>query len=285
MIPHLKTYLCLTTALIGLLLGCQPPALPIDVQQEAPKLALASSVIDANTVFVAVTYSTNSLNTVAGNQLSVPSALVVLSSAESRDTLRQLYPGLYGATSLNLEPNSVYTLTVSDNVAGSSVTGSCSYVPLGTVNAVKPTVSRTASETTVSLRVDVQDDLSQTDYYVMNYSKVNPAAVPTAIGVSNFQAFGVSSIKKLELFSDADAVQGRIVRDFPLNIDPTDTLYTSVSRIEKGFYEYLTAYKRSGSGFIDLGSEPVTLPTNVVPGLGYFYLNETKRSSFILTSY
>ena len=272
--------------LAGLLLGCQPPALPIDVTQEAPKIALASTVLDANTVFVAATSSTNSLNIVTGNQLSISNALVVLSSATGRDTLRQLYPGLYGSTSLDLQPNAVYSLTVSDNVTGSNVTGSCSYVPLGTVNAVKPSVSRTTSETTVSLHVDVQDDPARTDYYVMSYGKQNPAVIPTAIGVSNFQAFGVSSNKKLELFSDADATQGRIVRDFTLDIEPTDTLYTSVSRIEKGFYDYLTAYKRSdGSAFIDLGSEPVTLPTNVIPGLGYFFLNETKRSSFILTSY
>jgi hypothetical protein len=43
-----------------------------------------------------------------------------------------------------------------------------------------------------------------------------------------------------------------------------------LANISKGYYEFLSAYRKSNQLIYQLLGEPVTLPTNVIIGYGYF---------------
>ena len=284
-------------AAFGLLLtACIPEPLDIAPQPTTREVALASTVVDSSSLLLTATYSLNSLLNLDEEgpgqdpiglvqSLVVDTATVLLSSAAGTDTLRQIFPGIYGSYSLNLQPYQQYHLQVRDATHGTTVTSSCLYLPQAEVKELTPTVTRTAPDTTVHLRLSVQDDPPRADYFLLSYTRTNPATVPSSLGGAKFSVLGADMEKKLELFTDAEVRDGQISRNFLLDAGSRDTLYVHVGRIEKGYYEFLTAYKRTGSILNQLTSEPITLPTNVQPGLGYFSLYDPTRAVFLLEKY
>ncbi|CAN5199646.1 hypothetical protein BH09BAC4_BH09BAC4_17200 [soil metagenome] len=278
-----------------LLSGCAKP-LAIEIEQTPAQIAISSSVIDAHTLFVTATYSINSLtNLNDGGTAQTPlnlvsnalvtDATIWTSSDTGIDTLRPFYDGLYGSYTLNLIPYKHYDLTVRDNSTGTTVMSATTYLPKIAVDTLRPSVMLTNADTIVHLHLAMDDDPARTDYYVLSYSHISPTSIPSALGGVNFSAILASPAKNLELFTDADAINNRIKLDFTLNANPSDTLYVHTGRIEKGYFEYLTAYKRTGSVITQLTNEPITLPTNILTGLGYFSLYEGSRSVFFLKEY
>lgn len=57
------------------------------------------------------------------------------------------------------------------------------------------------------------------------------------------------------------------------NYKPTDTLLVTLSNITKEHHDFLSAYKKRGSVFNSVLSEPIrTLPGNIEGGYGFFAL-------------
>jgi hypothetical protein len=44
----------------------------------------------------------------------------------------------------------------------------------------------------------------------------------------------------------------------------------TLSNVSKGYFDYLSARQRGGSGFAGALGEPITYPSNIVNGYGYF---------------
>lgn len=293
---RISSYLLGIPAFCLLFTACVPAPLDIEPQPATRELAIASTVVDSSTLLLTATYSLNSLlnltNGAAGQDTSelvsstlADGATVLLRSAAGTDTLAQLLPGIYGSVFLNLRPYERYTLQVLDATHELTVTSSCTYLPPVKVQELVPKVTRTATDTTVRLHVSVQDDPARTDYFLMSYSRTNPERVSSSVGQVALPNWDANAAKKLELFTDAEVSGGQVSRDFLLDANGRDTLYVHVGRIEKGYYEFLTAYKRTGSLLNQLTNEPITLPTNVRPGLGYFSLYAPTRAAFSLERY
>jgi hypothetical protein len=49
-----------------------------------------------------------------------------------------------------------------------------------------------------------------------------------------------------------------------------DTIVATLFNVTKDYYEYQNSYKRSKGLFTQIIGEPITLPTNVKNGYGYF---------------
>jgi len=71
-------------------------------------------------------------------------------------------------------------------------------------------------------------------------------------------------------FSDRQFPAGEVKQEVKLNALTSDTLVATVTNISKAFFEYIESRGRSNSSFL---SEPVSFPSNVVNGLGYFNLH------------
>ena len=284
-----------TAVLCSLLLfACRPKPIGIDVAQSGERIAIASTALDAHTVIISASYSVTSLFNLeeAGKggdsgiaAILVDSALVTIEDGFSIDTLEKVSPGLYRTTSVNLQSGNVYTLKVLDYKSGRYVQASTQYQPPLFIDSMKPFVDRRPRDTAVQLTLDLHDDRPGTDYYLMAYDKINPITIPSAIGSSNFAILNSDVQKRVEVFSDAEAIAGRITKTFNLEIGPRDTLFVQYGRITKGYYDFLASYKRSGSILTQATAEPVTLPSNIMNGLGYFSLYDPGWRGFVLRDF
>jgi hypothetical protein len=283
--------LMLTAIVLG---SCRPKPIAIDIAQGPPQIAIASTVLDAHTVYVAASYSITSLanlddtsngqSPIPLTSIQVDSALVTIISGEQTDTLTKVFPGLY-QTTLNLVSGNTYTLTVHDYKSGQTVAANTTYQSALTLDSMKPIITRRTRDTGIQLKLDLRDDRPGTNYYVVAYDNVNPQTIPSAIGSANFSILNADEMKRVEVFSDAEAVNGYISETFNIDLHATDTLYVQYGRIDKGYYDFLSSYKRSGSILTQATAEPVTLPTNIINGLGYFSLYDAGRAAFVLRDY
>jgi len=276
--------------------ACRPKPIGIDVAQAGEQIAIASTALDAHTVIISASYSITSLynleetgkgqdSGVAATNILLDSALVTISDGTATDTLTKVSPGLYRTISMNLVSGQFYTLKVRDHKSGQTVVASTQYQPPLVIDSMKPFVDRRPRDTAVQLIMDMRDDRPGTDYYLMAYDKINPATIPSAIGSANFAILNSDVQKRVEVFSDAEAIDGRITKTFNLEIGPRDTLFVQYGRITKGYYDFLASYKRSGSILTQATAEPVTLPTNIIAGLGYFSLYDSRWEGFVLREY
>ena len=127
---------------------------------------------------------------------------------------------------------------------------------------------RTATDTTLKVHFSVADNLSEENYYMVSY--YNTVASP--IYNSVFSNPNKNKFVLVELYSDKVVeVNGKIKVDKNFFIlDENDTLIIELANISKGYYEFLSAYKKSDQLIYQLLGEPVNLPTNINIGYGYF---------------
>lgn len=276
--------------------ACTPKPLDINVTQAPPKMVIANTVMDNNTLLLMATYSINSLNNLNDTSggaspsgiggMLIKNAMVVLRSDTRSDTLQKQTDGIYSSDHLGLIPYANYTLWVKDLDNGREIVASSAYSPAPEIMEIKPVITRTAEDTIVKIHIVMDNSPAYTGFFVMTYGTLNPKSASTLPGNAKFPVASVDAIKTLELFTGSDAINGTISIDFILNdIASDDTLFVQIGQIEKRYYEYLSAYKRTGSLFNQLTGEPITLPTNVLPGLGYFSLYEARRNIFFLKDF
>jgi len=277
--------------------GCAPDPLMIDIDQIPAQMAVTSASPEPNTVIVAVTYSLTSLTNLTEPDadstaplipegILADSAFVTISDGVNTYPLIKVLPGIYLNTGIPFESGKEYSLFVKDNINGNTIVAKTTYQPAFIPDLILPVVKRETTDTTIQLRMTVTDDRPEMNYYVVAYDNVNPATVPSPIGSPNFAIANLEAIKKVEVFSDAEAVNGVITKTFDVtNIDAKDRLFVHYGRIDKGYFDYLSSYKRSGSLVTQIASEPLTLPTNIVTGLGYFALYDAQRIFFDLKNY
>lgn len=292
----MKRIMKLLPALLPLVLlfSCQPKPLEIEVKQSAPQLTLSSATPDEHTVLVSAGYSINSMvslgDTVNGGK-GLPDDMlleegVVTLAAEGRtpDTLYPVASGLYANRNLQLEKNASYTLTVYDRRKGVSGMASTPYFPLPAIDSLVPEVTRRKGDTGVILHIKLPE-AGADDFYFVSY---NTAAAERELHRSPYAlaaTLAAFSPKQLTLLSTADVKNGCIRRVIPLSCKGTDTLLVHTGKIDKAYFDYLTAYKKSGSLINQLTGEPINLPSNVVSGLGFFSLSTPVRSTFYLKNY
>ncbi len=292
----MKTTLLLILALAIFLIKCTPEPIAITIKDAEPQIAVSSTAIDAKTVLVIASYSIFSLanlnysddgNTpVMPDGILVDSALVTISDGANIDTLEKVYPGVYLNTAFNLKTGFQYLLTVNDTLKKRKVVANTTYFDAVAANEILPVVTKKPTDTTIQLKMALTDNAATMSYYVMAYDRINPSKVPSPINSANFSIVNVGAVKKIEVFSSADAVNGTITKTFDIvDIQPTDTLFVHYGKIDRGYFNYLSSYKKTGSLINQITAEPITLPTNIVTGLGYFALYNVQRTFFDLKKY
>lgn len=291
----MRTLLTICLFAVLFTLSCRPKPIAIDVAQEAERIAIASTALDEHTVIVAISYSITSLfnlddtdrgqTPVSLTNVLVDSALVTIADGARIDTLSKISAGLYRNTTLSLVSGRTYLLAVLDYRTGLAVHAATTYQSALTVDTVRPLVDRRVRDTAVQLVLSLRDNRPGQDYYIVAYDNINPSTIPSAIGSPEFAILNADEAKQVEVFSDAEAMAGRISKTFNIDVSPGDTLFVQYGRIDKGYYDFLASYKRSGSIITQAVAEPVTLPSNVINGLGYFSLYDARREVFAIRNY
>jgi hypothetical protein len=252
----------------------------ITLPETEKKLAISSVVIPGNILAVSVSYSFSALlnnkdssgnnvfNSSLYDQFLVEHALVTVSYNGRTDTLFKIAPGIYASANILQVQNETYTLQVHDTATDLRVTSQSTMLPRVSFDTLYFIKTRTSKDSSLEIHFSVDDDKAKENYYMVSY--YNAAASP--IYKALFNNPNKEKFISVELYSDkvVDA-NGKIKIDKNFIIpDINDTLIVELANISKGYYEFLSAYKKSDQLIYQVLGEPVTLPTNVIIGYGYF---------------
>ncbi len=274
--------------------SCLPPSIDIDVEPAPPKLCIASVVMGNNGIVIGLTRSysplqqdpnQDSLSDDLIDQILVSGATVTISYGAQTDTLFEVAPGIYTNISTSITEGETYTLRAFDpemNLSCQSVTVMRPEVALDTVY---PSIDRTTDDTIVFFHYRLYDNTSTENYYVVNFIK--KVQGDTTFDINTIFAAGSNEVlTEFELLDDQAFTNGLLEKDVSvLSASQTDTVAVTVSEISKGYYEFLSAMKRSASIFNQLTGEPITYPSNVEGGHGYFTMHRTNTDLFDLNLY
>ncbi|TND10562.1 MAG: hypothetical protein FD123_204 [Bacteroidetes bacterium] len=275
--------------------SCLPPPIDIDVKPADPKMVIASQVLGNQGLIVGLTRSYSPLDTSGSNDsvssnllnsILVSNAIVTVSYLSSVDTLYMASPGLYINLFVQLYDDVTYTLHAKDPATGEEVSAVTTLEPQITFDTVYPFIERLASDTFVHFHYTLTDFPNDENYYVVNFVKKVQGDSTFDIGTV-FAQGNNQLLTEFDLLDDqAFDANGRLTKDtWVRSLGQTDTSAAVVSHISKGYYEFLTAYKRSGSVFNQLTGEPINYPTNVNGGHGYFTMHRQQAFIFDLNLY
>jgi hypothetical protein len=259
--------------------SCTKP-LNIDIPQSKPKLAIFSQIIPNQAVAITITRSFSALTDLAAttssdsnpNGVLVGRAFVTITHKNSIDTLKKITDGLYGSINTNFITGDYYELNVYDSTSGERVKSIAQVLPI-VEDSLKVTVDKTPTDTIFSIVCRVKDNPNIQEYYYLNVSNV---------GQNNFQNqtsdffTNINASKNFILLSDQEAVNGFIENEV-FNISnkeriaqEKDSITVVVASISKGYFDFLTAYKKGNSLFSQIFGEPINYPSNVENGVGIF---------------
>jgi hypothetical protein len=289
-----KAFLALAAFITLLAASCLPPSIDIDVTPAPPKLCIASLVLGNNGVVIGLTRSyspleknpdADSLSDELIEQILVSGATVTISYGAQTDTLYELAPGVYSNLFTTITEGETYTLRAFDpqmNLTCMAVTTMRISVALDTVY---PYIVRNPSDTLIYVHYELQDNQATENYYVVNFIK--KVQGDSSFDINNIFAAGSNEVlTEFELLDDQAFTDGLLKKDVTIfSAGQTDTIAVTVSEISKGYYEFLTAMKRSSSIFNQLTGEPITYPSNVEGGHGYFTMHRTDSDLFDLNLY
>jgi hypothetical protein len=274
--------------------GCRTKPIDIDVKPGKPKLVVASQILPGNIMVVGLSTSFSALanstqnDTVSSNFLDnilVKDAFVTVSYSNKIDTLFMVTPGIYSSVSTLQQDYGFYTLFAREPSTNEEIKASSVLLPKVKFDTIFPIINKSVQDTSVSIKYEFTDIPGQDNWYVVNYYLKQSAA--TGFNISNYFNKGSSKLlADFDLLSDKTFSQGKYSAETILySVGHTDTIAVSISNISEGYYQFLTAYKRSGSFFNQLSGEPINYPTNVNNGYGYFNTHYPDIKIFDLNKY
>jgi hypothetical protein len=277
----------LSGLLMAGLLSCIPDPVEIEVPQAEPKLVVASQMVFNQGVLIQLSKSFSALTGDLTEGDSIPqdsldlflvdSALLVITGPDGADTLFRLQPSLYLGIGTELIPNETYNLYVKDYDSDLEAFAQTQVLEVAVFDSVKSfeeTVEFSFGDSTIKdtlTRLAVSfEDLPGESYYMINLYNLSTQEDP-----SEFDIFSSGDGSDTYFYSDALLTEDlfRDTLDFPA-ASAGDTVVVTLSHISQDYFDYLNTRSRSGSSFFaSLLGEPVSFPTNVENGYGFFNLH------------
>jgi hypothetical protein len=275
----------ITTAVLLLIVSsCRPEPIEIKIDPLEPEVVVFSQVIPGSFMTVALTKTISALefseeegDSVSQdmiNQLLVADATVSIAYRGLVDTLFAVTPGLYASVQTPQYINETYTLKV-ETTDGETLTSTSTMLPLVAFTSVTPVIERTDKDTTVTIEYQFTD-LPENNWYMLNFytpsvENLTGGGSGTGLDLNSFFNNNDNVLKHTELLTD-EAFSTAILEGAVLleNVDPTDSLVITLSNINEDYYHFLEARKNAGNFFTELTKEPISYPTNIKGGRGFF---------------
>ncbi|MDQ3111053.1 MAG: DUF4249 domain-containing protein [Bacteroidota bacterium] len=276
------------------LFSCQPKPIDIDVPPAEERLVIASQVLPNSIMVIGLTRSFSPLDP-AGHEdtlqndfldrILVPDGIVTVTHPSGTDTLYMVTPGIYASINVLLVDYGTYTIHAKDPATGLEVTATTELLPGVSFDSIQPYKQVVEGDTVPFIHYELSDYGAASDYYVVCYYRKSQDT--SAFDLNNYFSQGSNELNAFDLITDQDFdEQGKLSRNNQLyDVSNTDTIAVTVSHITKGYYEFLSAYKRSSSLFNQLSGEPINYPTNVEGGYGYFNTHFPEVRIFELINY
>lgn len=269
-------FLCLS------IVACSPDPIDIQLPEYEPEIVVFSQVIPDAFMTVALTKTIDGLDfseetgdTLSQNLLNslvVTNADVTISYRDQTDTLFELGAGFYASVFTPSFINETYRLKIvtEDNEV---LTSENTMLPIVPFDQATPLVERTDTDTLVKFDFRIVDTPGENWYMINFYTNGQTNTEPDleGIDINNFFESGSNFLKKTELISDVafdgNTFEGTI--ELP-EISQRDSMVVTLSNINEDYFNYLQIRQTSSNFFTELIKEPISLPTNIEGGLGFF---------------
>ncbi len=285
-------FLCLT---ISCVLSCTPEPIDIDIKSPTPKLVISSQIVPNRSFFVSVTRSFSALsNSTVDNNVSsrfldrilVKNAFVTISYFNTVDTLFMVTPGIYSSNNTLQYDYGVYHLYVSDPESGEVVTSSIALQPQVLFDTIRPVLDINGVDTAVVINYGFNDKQGVDNWYVINYYVKQSDIDTSNLDIADYFIRGSNKLSEFELLSDKTFDNPKFSsRRVLKNISASDLIAVTLSNISEGYYRFLTTYQKSGNIINQISGEPITYPSNVKNGYGYFSAHNPDIRVFNLKDY
>ena len=261
------------------LIGCEPEPLSIEIPQAETKLVVYTQNLPNQALIVSLSKSfsalvlpndensdstiTDSLNAVFINQFLVDSAIVTVIGPDYNDTLIKATSGFYIAPFFPFTPGNSYRLEAFDQSTGLSITSTTKTLPIANFESFAAEKGDGKDSNIITLNYKIQD-LPGDNYYLVN---IYTDSIPQ----SDFLGLNDENTGRSYIFTDREYPANEIIRENKFEYDQaTDTIVATLTNISRDYYDFLLARNRAGNSFL---SEPVSYPSNVNGGYGYFNLH------------
>lgn len=288
-----------------LLVACVPEPIPLKIDQAESKIVVSTQIIPDRGMIMILTRSFSALSDGTQGDFRqedlqkylVNDAEVEVSYDNQSYRLEQIGNGLYGSIEIQQTPGKLYDLSIIDQEEGNVVTAQTKVKEPVVIQNGSAIIDRQET-TSIWLRMFINfNDPFGTNYYMFN-AYVNPKT-PDFEGLLNGtgnisggeniggskgggapdEAFGLNNLfsdfSESWVFTDEGLDGTSIQKEFIVyNIDvkPEDVVVYTLTNISEEYYNFLNSRERS-VGNIPFITEPVSLPSNIEGGLGYFAMH------------
>ena len=274
-ISKIKTVVLFFTILV-IAVSCRPKPIDIELEQAPQKLVISSQIVPNAFTIITVSKSFAALessdsggdttNTFV-DQLMVKDAKVSISYNNIKDDLVKIpdAPGIYASFTIPHIVNTEYTLEVYDPETGMNVSAKATMlktIPFDSLSAERG-VGKDSNNIIVHLAFT--DPNNEVNWYLLNFYTTGQ---DTNHQTSLFEKQTASEISVL--LSDDGFDTPSFSGQKTMYNWSSDTLFASISNISQGYYDYLLARKKSGGVISSMLSEPISYPSNVKDGYGFF---------------
>lgn len=280
---------------VCILSACLPKPIDLELPLHQARLVVASQIVPEKEMVVALTYSFSPLSRPTDNdtvvqefldKVVVKNGFVTVSYLGQTDTLLPVEPGVYSSNLKLKYDYGTYSLNVTDDSTKLQIAASSVMLPRIFFDTVYPAVKRGAADSSVQIHYAVRDTPGIDNWYVISYfskSKLNEGA---SLDIYEYFNKGSNKLNQIELLTDKMFVDGKYADSRTLlNVSTYDTIAVVLSNISKGYFEFLTAYQKSGNVLNQITGEPINFPTNIANGYGYFNTHNPDARIFMLKFY
>jgi len=277
------TSFCLV--LVGLMSSCRPKPIKINVESAPEKLVVFSHVVPDKIMIVSLTHTFSALDgfTEADiNSLLVSGAVVQVKFNNETFDFTELAPGIYISYNEAYQYNQEYELTIT--AGDKSVTSKTMMLPKVDFTNCLPQVDKFPTDTNIYVNLAFTDVPNESNWYLINvYRKTGGS---NSLDGVNFFQNGKNSSLTTVLVSDKE-FDGTYSKQLKLeNLYHNDSIAVTLSNINEQYFDYLK-YRSTGGGNIltQLNLEPISYPTNIVDGYGFFNTHFPDIKLFDLSLY
>lgn len=277
------TSICIV--LVVLMSSCRPKPIKINVESAPEKLVVFSHVVPEKIMIVSLTHTFSALDgfTEADiNSLLVSGAVVQVKFNNETFDFTELAPGIYISYNEAYQYNQEYELTIT--AGDKSVTSKTIMLPKVDFTNCLPQVDKFPTDTNVYVNLAFTDVPNESNWYLINVYRKTGGSNPLD-GVNFFQN-GTNSSLTTVLVSDKE-FDGTYSKQLKLeNLYHNDSIAVTLSNINEQYFDYLK-YRSTGGGNIltQLNLEPISYPTNIVDGYGFFNTHFPDIKLFDLSLY
>lgn len=277
-IPNILRQIVVFSGLIVLVVSCRPKPIDIDLEQAPPKLVISSQIVPNAFTIITVSKSFAALESSEGSaddsttnsfidQLMVKEAKVSISYNNTKNDLYKLpdAPGIYTSFAIPHIVNTEYTLNVYDPETGMSVSAKAIMLKTIPFDSISATRGEGEDSSNVIVHIAFTDPGDEVNWYLINFYTSKKDSSQQGSLFEKQTASEVSVLLSDESF-DSPSVSGQKT----MYNWSSDTLFASISNISQAYYDYLLARKKSGGIVSSMLSEPISYPSNVNGGYGFF---------------